>query len=67
MRNTCETCVFWHEVMYECHRKPPVVMFFPGYKEDIDSLWPETLPNDWCGEYEFNYEKSIPNNSANSE
>lgn len=45
----CETCAFWAENS-ECRRWPPlygrVSKSYPGR-----GPWPDTSPDDWCGEW----------------
>ncbi len=47
-RPRCEACRFWKESSRRkgfCHRYPP----FPGKGH---ALWPVTLADDWCGEFQ---------------
>ncbi len=55
----CRTCRYWTELAAEppsfetahqqglCRRNPPVVLAGERHR-----LWPTTLWDDWCGEYE---------------
>ena len=60
MSATCETCRWWalsvesyDEPANQCHRYAPRPTvweqgrMFPGWAE-----WPQTLPDDWCGEHQ---------------
>lgn len=66
MIRRCETCVFW--VRYhgskekgQCRRRSPevvakgdgfIALFFGGFYTTLETKWPETNIDHWCGEYQ---------------
>lgn len=64
--DSCENCRFWRggKVYSQCKRKPPVAVFqvaFNGYgaATHYDTLWPNTVPSDWCGEHQSREAKAV--------
>ena len=62
MNRVCKLCEFWVEhadrpAVGECRRNPPVpVAITKSYASDdilsdIESAWPDSRANDWCGEF----------------
>lgn len=45
-QQVCANCKFWKDTL--CHRYPPVYD-----REAGRSAFPGTLPESWCGEYQF--------------
>lgn len=58
----CERCIYWdhpdpsremddkeRRFKRECHRGTPTA--FPVSRGVYNSVWPQTLPEGWCGEY----------------
>lgn len=61
MTETCSTCRFWeqHEDAFEgfCRRLPPATHFRVrgnGNPYDVHAwgYWPDTGPDEWCGEHQ---------------
>lgn len=64
---SCDSCDFW--IDKHCHRYPPIVIARvmtlganvnqgrdePEVDSSADSEWPETGPNDWCGEWQSKF------------
>lgn len=64
---TCCTCQFWekfgwqdtveHSSVGECHRNAPQTIqlcqasSLGGQNAEYDAIWPETLEDEWCGEW----------------
>jgi hypothetical protein len=51
----CDTCKFWEEgrEIGSCHRhapKPVVVGHMEGQRP-MDTVWPRTSREEWCGEW----------------
>lgn len=57
MDKTCETCKHWAilppGMKGSCRRYPPTV-------SNMVRSWPETLPDEWCGEYAKRTSKKAP-------
>lgn len=58
-KECCENCRYWKDGM--CQRYPPVVT--PDVQGDAADIWtnhqmlyPETLKDNWCGEFKFTQE-----------
>lgn len=53
---SCDACRFWQEETEGeyglCRRLSPRWHPMDGRSESFDAHWPETRPEDWCGEYE---------------
>lgn len=54
MEESCVNCKFWDGTKSEdgpqmCLRFPPQV--FAGKLVSHDCTWPDTAPDDWCGEW----------------
>ena len=58
-KESCEKCRFWDERAADgfCRRNPPII----DPKEDLETvgtpdyftgMWPMTLSDDWCGEWQ---------------
>ena len=54
----CERCRFWHRLgkgfgdRGTCHRNPPNLGIFQApARMSFVGYWPETEPDDWCGEF----------------
>ena len=67
----CETCQYWHgpwKVRGYCRRHAPVPVI--GGADEVESVWPETDPWEWCGEWRDVserpnwYKRSVGNGSA---
>lgn len=58
MSPSCETCRFWgqrHPDRGDCQRHAPVASPRPrmdGLGVTVDTVWPQTWSNQWCGDYE---------------
>lgn len=50
----CETCVFWAGFRHGNQLTAPCRAHPPAYSSVRKSIWPETRPDDWCGEYAAN-------------
>ena len=53
----CKNCGFWDPVTDNagrCHRRAPLVVMrgSMGNYMDTEALWPSTLADEWCGEFE---------------
>lgn len=57
---TCETCRYWgfprevdHVEHGNCRRHAPLPQFNHStpYQLDTRPIWPQTMFDDWCGEY----------------
>ncbi len=57
-RERCKTCRFWSsedrqkDLLAECKRNPPIIVYNPNFGEDLTGRWPITYANEWCGEYQ---------------
>jgi len=56
MHVNCKDCRWWSEIpgtsrFGECRRKAPV------RTEDMRRAWPETRPEDWCGDGQVKVEE----------
>ncbi len=61
MRGHCKTCEYFDPSKFECHKSPPLRLprkfvdsATAGNRVRDEELiwgWPETKPNEWCGEY----------------
>lgn len=67
---SCSTCRFMlrspetldTEDVAECHRESPVVVVVG---DKIESVFPSTVPDSWCGEYEVSHSSSkAPSHAA---
>jgi hypothetical protein len=52
---SCSSCKYVYEM--QCHRYAPKPMIWhspcgDGCGESPESIWPDVLPSDWCGEWE---------------
>lgn len=49
----CANCVYWcaQSQVGQCRRFPPLVYLAPG-SSVLESVWPMTRADGWCGEYE---------------
>lgn len=47
MTETCSTCRFWTGA--SCRRYPPIVIVIG---DDYAPKWPQTHPDEWCGEWQ---------------
>lgn len=61
MSENCEGCKFWRRYRvpedyppddYGICRLNPPVKIYDSECDEIESHWPETYHNDWCGKYE---------------
>ncbi len=53
-RPTCATCAYWDDATGDCHRLAPLPVWvenFPNEGNTHQVIWPETEPDDWCGEH----------------
>lgn len=51
----CKHCRFWQPdgKAGDCRRHPPVIIWGRGEFEDaVETKFPETFPDEWCGEAE---------------
>lgn len=60
MSDVCAGCHFWkvqpdYPTNGWCHRLPPVPSFQVAFDgsgaAQFETLWPNTAPDDWCGEH----------------
>ena len=53
---SCVNCVYWDRhspAEGKCRRHAPVAALCPRNREsDSTAVWPSTLPEDWCGEWQ---------------
>ena len=55
----CGSCKFWEQLCDKspdgyCRINPPVILLFPGRDPDeqVETRWPVTMEEDWCGKFE---------------
>ena len=56
--DTCSGCRFWARVdgpSGSCRRRAPIVTAIrrPNGSDDVHALWPGTVADEWCGEFEL--------------
>src|SRR5690242_6639672 len=62
LSRSCATCLYHQRG--RCHRSPPQVVVSKGGV--LLTVWPETNPDDWCGEHEAPI-KPLPQAQAQEE
>jgi hypothetical protein len=50
MTGTCGACRFFAATEGQCRRRAPLVT--GGMMSSVETVFPVTLPTEWCGEYE---------------
>lgn len=53
----CGACLFWQSTNEDlstglCRRMAPRVFFVKEDQKSLETMWPVTYGDDWCGEYE---------------
>ena len=56
VKDMCYDCRFWAATglapsQGKCHRRAPLPSARTG-GETVEVVWPQTMANDWCGEFE---------------
>ena len=60
-RGACRICRFWNDHKTgrgECRRAPPIVT--GGMMSHVETVWPTTSEDDWCGGFEAKVEEVKP-------